>query len=180
MFKGPGLLIMLVVFAMTVASLTGCEGVTLGIEGSPFPVGSERRAVFDAGLVGIWRSAPMDEDQPTELVINSNDGRTYQISMREGSDRAALVMTGFVVDLNGMRVLNAELVNQAEIRASGYLSFRYQLEAPDRLTLFTIEGDGWADRSVNSADELFEYLLAHGHESALYGEAVHFRRVALW
>ena len=158
----------------------GCEGINLTFEGSPFSVGTESQALFDAGLVGVWRSMPTGGEEPTELTINSRDGRTYEIAMREGGDDTAFEMTGFVVEVGGVRVLNARAMKRQEPQVSGYVLFRYELEAPDGLVVTPLEDDG-SDRSgVESADEFFRFLQVHIHESTLYGKSTHYRRVALW
>ena len=158
----------------------GCEGVDFTLEAWPFPVGTESQALFDAGLIGVWRSIPTAGEEPAELTISSPDGRIYKIAMREGGDDTAFELTGFVVEVGGVRVLNAHDVKRQEPQVSGYVLFRYQLEAPDGLVLTPIEDDGSNKRGVGSADEFFRFMQVHIHEGTLYGESTHYRRVALW
>jgi len=149
----------------------GCEGVDFTLEAWPFPVGTESQALFDAGLVGVWRSIPTAGEEPAELTISSPDGRIYKIAMREGGDDTAFELIGFVVEVGGVRVLP---------QVSGYVLFRYQLEAPDGLVLTPLEDNGSNNRGVGSADEFFRFMQVHIHEDTLYGESTLYRRVALW
>jgi len=158
----------------------GCEGDDFSIEAWPFPVGSESQALFDAGLVGVWQSVPTGDEAASELIIKSTDARAYEIMMREGDDDAAVEMTGFVVDVGGVRVLNARFVKVPGVQVSGYELFRYELEFPDGLVVSRLEDDVLNERGMGSADELFRYLQVNAHDSTLYGKSTQYRRVALW
>jgi hypothetical protein len=175
--KSPAL--SLTVTLAIVASL-GCVDADFRIEGSQFPAGTEDHAMFDAGLVGMWRSEAADGDTPDELLIRSTDGRTYEVSLREEKDDSPLELSGYVVDLVGLRVLNARAVRRQAAVVEGYLLFRYELQAPDGLEIWPLESSRWADHGVGSADELFRYLRAHVRDGMLYGEPTLYRRVSLW
>jgi hypothetical protein len=170
--QGAGLLI--------AAATVACQYVNVTIEASPFPVGTENQAVFDAQLVGQWRSDATEESEPSELTIRSSDGRTYQVILREGDDADVLNMSGFVVDVGTMHLLNARLDESGNPHVSGYMSFRYQLEIPDGLLMWPIETDAMVKNGVTSATELFQYLKDKAGDTTLYGDLVRFQRVSLW
>ena len=88
-------------------------------------------------------------------------------------------MRGFVVDVGGVRFLNAQLTKLPGSTVSGYLILRYQTGIPDTLVIAPLEGDAEAD-DVHSARDLFEYLRAHAQDSTLYGRSTQFKRVGLW
>jgi len=165
--------------ALVLAATLGCDEMEVLFEGAPYPIGTENQAVFDAGLIGVWHSVPMG-DESMQLTVRSRDGRTYEVEMSESDDNPGYVMSGFVVDVDGIRYLNGRLEKVTGFRVSGYMLLRYQLEVPDGLVLASVDSDGWAERGVASADGLLRYLQAHRADDTLYSEATHFRRVSLW
>ncbi len=156
-----------------------CDDLDVTVEGWPFPVGGEDQAVFDAGLIGVWRSVPAESESESEVAVSSRDGRTYSVIMRDDYDASPVEMSGFVVEAGRVRILNGRLVGSGRSRVSGYLLFRYQLEPPDGLVVMPLEST-ILERGVKSAEELFSYLQVHSDDTTLYAEASRYRRVSLW
>jgi hypothetical protein len=165
------------VFAV-VATLR-CGEVDSLYTGAPFSIGNMKEAVFDAGLVGVWQPIPTGQGEPVQLTVTSHDGRTYEVKMWEGDGDAEYEMTGFAVNLDGVRFFSGRLAKLKGSRVSGYILFRYQLEAPDGLVTAFIESSGWIGRGVGSEDELFRYMQTHAQDSDLYSGPTHYRRVSV-
>jgi len=134
------------------------------------------------GKVVRWYKQPGDVVKKGEplLEIETDKVNLDLEAEQDGTLGNVAASEGQMVEVGGVRVLNARDVKRQEPQVSGYVLFRYRLEAPDGLVLTPLEDDGSNKRGVGSADEFFRFMQVHIHEDTLYGESTHYRRVALW
>jgi hypothetical protein len=159
--------------------LLACDGVTVSMQGNRFPAGAEADAIFDAGLVGTWRSLPHDDDPPDELAIQSDDLHTYRLSTREPGEDASIEMTGFVVRVAGAKYLNGHLNSRPGLEASGWVLFRYWFELPNRLVIVSLDSTSLPGCDASSAGALYACLQQLGVDSKVFADATTYERVSL-
>ena len=160
-------------------ALLACDGATVSVQGNLFPAGTEADAIFDAGLVGTWRSIPSDDDPPDELAIRSDDLHTYRLSTREPGDDASIEMSGFVVQVAGAKYLNGHLTSRPGLEASGWVLFRYWFELPNRLVVVSVESTSLPGCDASSAGALYACLRQPGVDSKVFTDATTYERVSL-
>lgn len=87
----------------------------------------EQAVEIDTSLLGIWKYAPKDNDEEevTMLIYEGND-REYTIAYIE--DKDAMVFRGYLVDVEGVKILNMQWLNRPKNDEPEYIFYRYTIK----------------------------------------------------
>jgi hypothetical protein len=160
--------------------LVACDDAgNVVVEGNRWPVGSETDAVFDAALIGSWRTPAADTDNESLLNIRSDDLRSYLVRMREPGDQQTSEMPAYVVDVLGAKYLNGRLTDQPGLKATGWVTLRYWFQQPNRLIVAMVGEEAWASCDVNSAAAVYACLREHPPDPKVLETPATYERVSL-